>query len=151
MKNHIDISIIQELYEKPLHHEFSESEYNLILKYLKRNRNNYVIKYAFYRKPSKMGKQIAVILDTLANSPRRSAAENAYEVIAIRNITDRELEDQARLFGSNNRRYCTWYYSVVEKAIEDDKKCKIETPEIFVKECRKRGYFGNYQLKIAFD
>ena len=33
----------------------------------------------------------------------------------------------------------------------DDLLYNVETPEAFVNECRKRGYYRNYQSKINFE
>lgn len=54
-------------------------------------------------------------------------------------------------FGCNKRRFTVWNYQKVEQLIADDLLYNVETPEAFVNECRKRGYYGNYQSKINFE
>lgn len=140
---------VLELYRKPASYKFSDEEIKLIKKYTPKS--GFKIKYAFYNKKSYKGKYIVFIIDYMPTSYRRSGVENNWEYFCEREISDVEYLEQIQNFGCNKRRFVVWDYKKIEQLIADDLLYNVKTPEAFVNECRKRGYYGNYQSKLNFN
>lgn len=139
---------ILDLFNKPRHLQFTKEEKKIIREHLKKE--SYVVKYALYNKHSKKGSNIAFIIDSKNNARRRSAAENNWNYISERELTDIEFEEIISNYGCNNRRFIVWYYKNIENLILDDLKYNIETPIEFVKSCRNKGYTlkkNNHSIK----
>lgn len=136
-----------ELYKKK--ERFTKEEIAFLKTKIKKS--NFLIKYAFYKKESKVKAQIALIIDQMPFCPRRSAVENNWEVICERPISNIEYHEEIENYGCNNRRFITYYYRDIDALIIEDLKYHIETPDVFIKECLKRGYNGNHQTKIEFN
>jgi hypothetical protein len=114
------------------------------------SKHQFIIKYGFYKRESKSGCQIAFIIDSM-NGSRKSGAENNWEIICERELSNDEYIEQIENYGCNRRRFQVFYYRDIGYLIHEDLKYNIETPEAFVKECVKRGYNGDYQTKIQFE
>lgn len=141
---------IMNLYCKPHTYKFNDKELKAIRSELKKRRDWYVVKYGFYKKNSKKGAQIAFIIDSYKNSPRKSGVENQWEIFCERELTNIEFEEIVQNFGTNKRRFQVWYYKTIKALIDDDKKYNIDTPKDFVKECIKRGFNAEMQTIINF-
>lgn len=127
--------------------QYSDDEFRFLKKYIKKK--NYMIKYGFYNKESSIKKQIAVILDLEPNKNRKTGAENNWEIISSRSMTDKEIEEFIiHYFRNSYKRFLVFYYKNVDKLIYDDDKLNAETPIQFINQCRDRGYSGSFQLKI---
>lgn len=106
--------------------------------------------YAFYKKQSKFGAQIAFMVDQQPFSPRRSAAMNNFDVVCKRSLTKDEIEEVKANAEVWNRRFRVWYYKDIDYLIFEDRKYGVETPNNFIKECKKRGFIKK-QLEIEFE
>ena len=140
---------VLELYSKQESYKFSDEEIKLIKKHTPKS--GFKIRYAFYNKNSYKEKYIVFIIDSMPTSYRRSGVENNWEYFCEREISDIEYLEQIQNFGCNKRRFTVWNYQKIEQLIADDLLYNVETPEAFINECRKRGYYGNYQSKLNFD
>jgi hypothetical protein len=137
---------IFELYKKK--ERFTTKEKSFLKSKIKKS--DFKIRYGFYRGVSSKGLQIAFVIDSMPNSPRRSGVENKWEIICTREISNIEYDEEIENYGCNVHRFKVFYYRDIGKLIEDDKKYYVTTPENFVKECIRRGYNGNYQKQIDF-
>jgi hypothetical protein len=142
------INELMRLYAIPRNEKFSEGETEFIFSELKKVKVNHRVKYGIYKKPSKFNAQIAVIIDTMCNSSRRSGAENNFDFVCERQITDLELHELAENWGCNTRRFICYYYKTIDALIVDDKKYNIDTPHKFVVVAEKFKKNYHTQLKI---
>lgn len=149
MKAKNEYSLLMDLYSKPASYKFSDDEIKFIKKHVKKS--SYVVRYAFYNKHSSRDKYIIFIIDGDRSASRRSGVENNWEYHSERELTDIEFLEIIQNFGCNKRRFQVWNYAKIEQLMADDLKYNIETPQGFVNEARKRGYYGNYQTKINFE
>lgn len=125
---------------------FTDEEFSYLKKAIKAK--NFLVKYGFYNKESAMKKQIAVVIDTTPYA-RRCAAENNWEIVEQRPLSDREIEEFInQYFKALYKRFVVFYYKNVDRLIFDDTKLEAVTPVRFIDECRKRNYSGSFQLKI---
>jgi hypothetical protein len=128
----------------------TEEQIQLVFKELKSKKIK--VKYCFYQKESAQNKQLAVVYDLIPNQSRRTGVENNWEVISTRLISDSELLDYVKnYFQSSHKRFLVFYYENIDKIIYLDKKFNVNTPESFVDESLKRGYKGNFQIKMTFE
>lgn len=139
---------VMDLYAMPSTYQFTEQEVILIKKH--QPKYKFKIKYAFYNKRSSNGRYIAFIIDTMANSTRKSGVENYWEYICERELSNIEYSEMIENFGTQRRRFVVWYYDCIEKLQEDDKLYNIITPLNFVNACKQKGYSKNIQFKMAF-
>lgn len=141
MKHNEEITLLDKLYYKPSDYRYNQEESNLIKKYYPKS--NFLIYYAFYRGKSRYNAYIVFIIDKMPQHPRRSGVENKWEKICSRPISNDEYEEFIANFGCKHwgtRRFRLFYYKDIQFLQNEDMKYGIETPEIFVKECIKRGY-----------
>lgn len=140
---------ILDLYSKPASYKFSDRE----LKFIKRHepKHKFLIRYCFYRGKSKDNLYIGFVIDMIPNGPMNKGYSNKLECFCTRKISDIEYQEAIENFGTWNRRFRIWWYRDIEQLQLEDQKYNIETPEEFVNECIKRGYYGNYQMKIEFE
>jgi hypothetical protein len=128
----------------------TEEQIQLVFKELKSKKIK--VKYCFYQKESTQNKQLAVVYDLIPNQSRRTGVENNWEVISTRLISDSELIDYVKnYFQSSYKRFLVFYYENIDKIIYLDKKFNVNTPESFIDESLKRGYKGNFQIKMTFE
>lgn len=130
----------RELYSMPASRKFNPIELIVIREELQRERHEYVAKYGFYKKKSSRNAYIVFIIDLAAHSPRKSGVENNWEIICKRPICDIEFEEFVENYGCDTRRFKVWHYRDIEHLIEEDWKYELQTPEVFINECKKRGY-----------
>lgn len=135
-----------DLYGKPVSYKFNAKE----IAFIKKNtpKKNYKIKYAIYNKTSSKNLYIAFIIDQMPYSPRRSAIENNWDIIAEREISNLEYHEMIQNYGTNHRRFKVWYYRNVETLMQDDLRYNVTTPDVFVKKCKNLGYSGSVQLEM---
>ena len=107
-------------------------------------------RYAFYRKESRIGCQIAFFIDQTPYATRRSMIENSFEFFTTRPLSKVELEEWEGNRECWNKRFVTWYYKDIEFLINEDAKYNVKTPQVFIDECRKRGY-KRQQLQLEFE
>ena len=129
-----------ELYQMPFSYKFSKEEVAFLFDYLNKRRYQYKARYCFYKGISSKGCQIEFVIDTMANSQRKSGVENMWEVICERDLCDLELQEMAENWGTNKKRFVKWMYKDVDFLIDEDLKYNIDTPKKFIDECVKRGY-----------
>lgn len=130
---------IEELYSMPFSYKFSKEEVERIKPEITRYGVN--VKYCFYKRKSSKGTYIMVVYDFMCNSVRKSGAENNFEVIATREITDLEVTEFAQNFGSNNRRFRSYNYKYIEDLIRDEKNLYgLDVPENFILQSKRKGY-----------
>lgn len=128
--------------------DYTDDEFKFLKKYIKNK--NFKVHYGFYRKESSQGKQIALIIDTMANT-RRTAVENNWDIIYTREMTVLEIEEYINFFFRQTmKRFWVYYYKTIDKLIEDDKILGAKTPDNFIEMCRKKGYSGPHQIKLRF-
>lgn len=129
--------------------DFSFDEFVFLKKYIKNK--NFKVSYGFYNKISSKKTQIAIIFDLMPSQMRRTGVENNWEIISIRKMTDKEIEEFINFYFRNSfKRFLVFYYSNVDKLIYDDKRLGTATPESFIEQCRKKGYSGTFQLKLDY-
>ena len=75
-----------ELWNKNIEEDFTSEEMIFLKKEIKKKK--FKITYGFYNKVSSKKKQIALIVNIEPFSPRRCAAENNWEYILSREMTD---------------------------------------------------------------
>ena len=139
-----------ELWNKNIEEDFTSEEMILLKKEIKKK--NFKVTYGFYNKVSSQKKQIALIVDNNPFSPRRCAAENNWQYIISRKMTDSEIEKYILFyFRSSYKRFLVFYYKDIERLIIDDSKLKAITPPVFIKMCQDKGYAGMYQTKLEFN
>jgi hypothetical protein len=127
--------------------DFTEKEVVFLKKYIRKR--NYKVNYGFYNKVSSKKMQIAVIFDLIPNQIRKTGVENNWEIICSRPITEKEIEEFIRhYFKGSFKRFLVFYYKSIDKLIHDDKKLGATTPEVFIEQCKKKGYSGTFQLKM---
>ena len=105
--------------------------------------------YAFYKKKSRFGAQIAFIIDQMPYSWRRSAVQNNYEFYCKRKLSDIEMNEIIANQNVYIQRFIVWYYRDIDYLINEDKKYGIDTPKEFIVECKRRG-FVSQQLRLEF-
>lgn len=141
---------IYNLWSKPLDQKFTETE----IEYLKKQfpKKKFLIKYGVWKQERKNEKYITFIIDNTPYRIRPCAADRSIEVIATRKITNIEWLEELQNFGCNSRVMQAWNYKYIEQLIKGDKRYGIETPEIFIEYCKKKGYSGQEpQLQIFND
>lgn len=128
---------------------YTDEEFKFLKQYIKKL--NYKVKYGFYNKDSAINKQIAVILDMEPNKNRKTGAENNWEIISYRTMTDKEIEEFINFyFKKSFKRFLVFYYKNVDRLVYDDHRLNAETPDEFINQCKDRGYTGSFQLKVEF-
>lgn len=145
-----DVERFHNLWNKDLNEDWSPEEFLFLKKQIRKK--NYKVTYGFYNKKSAKNKQIALIIDLMPHMNRRTGAENNWEYIVSREITDLEIEEFINYyFRSSSQRFWVFYYKNIERLIEDDQVLKAITPNTFIKMCQERGYSGDYQTRIDFN
>jgi hypothetical protein len=130
--------------------EYSKEEISFLKSYIKKQ--NFKVNYGFYNKVSAKKMQIAVVFDLIPGQGRKTGVENNWEIIASRTITDKEVEEFIHhYFKASFKRFLVFYYKNIEKLIFDDNRLNANTPSNFIDECKKKGYSGDYQLKINYN
>lgn len=138
---------LMDLYAKPASYKFNEEEIALIKKH--DNIKNYLVYYAFYRKTSNKNCYIEFIIDCIPNHRRRSGVMNNWEIHTKRALNRIEYKEMIENFGTAHKRFIVWNYETIEHLIEEDAKYGIVTPQVFIDECKKRGYYDkSNQLKL---
>jgi hypothetical protein len=132
----------------PASYQFSKSEIATLKKEIPKKR--YKAYYAFYKKDSSKGCQLAFIIDSSPYVMRPSGYLVQYEIFCERELSNIEYQEQIENYGTNNRRFTEWIYQNVDQMIYEDAKYYLETPQKYIDECRKRGYSGNFQTKLTF-
>jgi hypothetical protein len=117
---------------------FTEEEKNFIKKKIPKKK--YKIKYCIWKQVRKNDMYILFVIDYFSERGRPSAVDKAIEVIATRELSDIEYEEEIENFGCCNRIMKTYNYKDVDYLIYEDKKVGVDTPQKFINECRKRGY-----------
>lgn len=138
-----------ELLTMPSSYKFNEEEIKLLKS--KYKKNHWRIKYAIYKKHSPKGCYIGFIIDGMPNAIRRSGAENHWEFICERELSNGEYDELIANLGTNNRRFELYLYKGIELLIKEDKSYGVETPAEFIKVCQERGYSAAYQTKMEFS
>lgn len=140
---------ILELYSKPTTHIFSEEEIAFIKSRVRRSSMN--VKYCLYKKHSPKGVYIGFFIDLIPFSHRKSGIFNNWEVVVERSLSEFEYHEVIQNLGCNHRRFIVYMYRDIEALIIEDKKYNVETPKIFVEQCKRLGYTGFYQTEIHFN
>lgn len=140
---------ILDLYSKPASYKFNDEELKFIKSRVPKHSMN--AKYCIYKMKSTYNLYIGFIIDQQPGAWRRSAYMNQWEVIAERPLCDIEYDEMIQNFGTHHKRFIVWKYRRIEELIHEDEKYGLKTPEDFIQECRRRGYYGNYQMQIKFQ
>lgn len=128
-----------ELWNKPNNIDFTEEEISFLKEYIKNQ--SYRVKYGFYSKKSSQGKQISVIFDLMPKLVRKSGASNNWEILYERELSDLEIMEYILFyFRSSYKRFIVFYYSNVERLVQDEIRLGVDTPLRFISECNRRGY-----------
>ena len=142
---------LQSLFDKPTSQQFTKEE----IEFLKKNlpRRKWRAKYAIYKPKSKLGKQIAFIIDHVPFAPRKSGMDNLYEWIEERLLTDSEYDWVIGNWGTNTRRFTIWEFRSIEELIQDHQAYNpvIKVPDKFIEICKERRLSMSYQTKINFE
>ncbi|WP_141878664.1 hypothetical protein [Gramella sp. Hel_I_59] len=126
---------------KPMSYQFSEAEKDFIKSQVPIGR--FRIIYAIYKPHSSKGKYVCLIVDQMHEAVRKSGAENRYIKICDRPLTASEYDWEIKNYGSYNRRFVGYYFKTIEDLKEMDDYHSAVTPQKFIDECTKRGYFKN--------
>lgn len=130
--------------------DYSSDEIKFLTNYIKSQ--NIKVSCGFYNKVSSKKMQIAVIFDLIPSQMRRTGVENNWEIVSTRKITDKEIQEFITHYFKNSfKRFLVFYYKNVDRLIHDDKRLDAITPEVFIDQCRKNGYSGNFQLKLDYS
>ncbi|WP_291960133.1 hypothetical protein [Maribacter sp.] len=140
--------IFEELWHKPANEKFTPEEINIIKKYIPKSK--YRARYAIYKPVSKKDLYIGFFLDSNPNATRRSGVENHWDFLYEREITNIEYQEIIENYGCNNRRFHAYYHRHIEHLVNEDLKYNVTTPPGFVKECKRLGYTGDFQLQMNF-
>jgi hypothetical protein len=117
---------------------FTEAEKKFLRKKLPKSK--WKIKYCIWKQERRNGLYILFLIDHFPGKIRPPAMDKAIEVIAKRDLTDAEYEEQIENFGCCNRVYQCYDYKDIEWLIHEDSLYGVKTPQEFINECRKRGY-----------
>ena len=133
-----------ELFSKPITHKFSKEEKDIIRSSFKKS--DVLIKYGIIRKPVTLP-PIAFLIDFMPYSDKVSFVERQLDIISKRKISDLEYEELVSNYGMR-RRFKIWNYYAIEFLQEEDNLYGVETPQIMIDECMRRGLVGSYQKRM---
>jgi hypothetical protein len=118
--------------------KFTDKEKAFLRKKLPKSK--WKIKYCIWKQERRNNRYILFLIDHFPGKIRPPAMDKAIEVIVTREISDLEYEEQIENFGCCKRVYECWDYLDIEYLIHEDQKYGVKTPQVFINECRKRGY-----------
>jgi|SRR5690554_147781 len=127
-----------ELFSKPLDYTFTEEEIQFLIK--TKTIQQTVAKYFIWKQERKNKKYIGFMIDTNPHRVRRTGFDNSIDVIFQRPFCAIEQRELAENWGCNNRIATGWNYEYIEQLIYSDSLYNIETPEVFIKHCKKLGF-----------
>ena len=136
------------LWNRPVNQKFTPEEIKFIKKFVPKS--SYRVKYAIYKPVSIKDLYIGFFIDSDPNARRRSGILNHWNFLYERELTNIEYHEVIENYGSNNRRFLVYHYRHIEHLILEDLKYNVATPAGFVKECKRLGYTGNFQLIMEF-
>lgn len=129
---------ILELYSKPKEYKFDEEEKEFLRKKMPRKRTR--IRYGIWKQEQRNGLQIVVMIEPYIHPGRRPGVDNSIEFISDEPLSKREYEEfTIENFGCTNRTYVMYRYKNIEQLMRENVTLGVETPEAFIKECRRRG------------
>jgi hypothetical protein len=134
-----------ELFSKPSSYKFSEQEKKTIRCSFKKS--DVLIKYGIIKKPVTLP-PIAFLIDFMPYSDKVSFVERQLDIISKRKISDLEYEELVANFGMDRRRFRIWNYYAIEFLQEEDNLYGVETPQIMIDECVRRGLVKSYQKRM---
>lgn len=130
---------IFDLMAKPKLYTFTQEERDIIKSHIKSTAIS--VFYCIQRNPMVKNSRssFALVFDYMHNSERGKTIKNNMEVICYRQMSDLELEDLITEFGMDDgRRFRRWKYDSLEKLINDDRNCGVETPQEVIEMANKR-------------
>jgi hypothetical protein len=130
--------VLMDLYNKPVGYKFTEGEKNIIKREIPKE--SYLVKYALWKQERKNQLYICIAIDKNPRRTRKAAIDNSLNVIATRDISDIEYEEEIENFGVNKRIINLWNYDVIETLIKEDLKYGVATPSHFISYCKNEGY-----------
>jgi hypothetical protein len=117
---------------------FTDEEKDFIRKHVPKSK--FKARYCLWKQERRNGLYILFIIDHFPNKVRPTAMDRAIEVVVSRDLTEHEYNECIENYGCVNRIYETYHYRDVEWLIHEDQLVGAKTPEIFINECRKRGF-----------
>lgn len=151
----MDIKIftkLADLSSRPFSEQFTDEEINFILEHSRIKEG--LVKYCIWKQHRHNGCYIFFAMDFMPFRVRKSGIDNSLEVVSTRKLTELEKLEQAQNYGTNSRIIEGYNYRDIENLIDEDLKYDVQTPEKFIKHCKRLGYSNpNYkagsQMKLA--
>lgn len=127
---------ILDLASKPKDQRFTEEEKEFLRKKYPRKQSR--IRYGIWKQTQRNGLQIVIMIEDHVHGGRRPGVDNAIDFIAEQPLSEIEYNEAIENFGCNSRVYSMYRYANIEQVMREDAKCGYDTPEQFIKECRRR-------------
>lgn len=97
------------------------------------------LRYGIWKNEQRNGLQIVILNQFQIQQGRKPGMDNAIEFIAEVPLSEKEYEEGVANWGMIPRAYLMYKYKTIEQVIREDLKCGYKTPDVFIKECKKRG------------
>jgi len=141
---------LDKLYAMPSSYQFTKEELKYLKKYV--DTSKWCVHYCLYMKQSPKDKYVGFFIDYMRNNARGITPKfYSMDVIASRELNDKELMWEYQNYGCRNRRFHGWWVNSILWVQEMDAVYGITTPQKFVDICNKKGYNHGLQQYINFE